>query len=75
MVKVLISGEVDGKFGALFKRVEAVNKSAAGPFDVLFCTGRFFPASNGPGELPTFLPNDLAVYIIPTSIENHSENV
>jgi hypothetical protein len=40
--KILISGDVNGKLSALFKRVAAVNKSN-GPFDLLLCTGRFFP--------------------------------
>ena len=40
--KVLISGDVKGKLSALFKRVQAVNK-ANGPFDLLLCTGGFFP--------------------------------
>ena len=40
--KVLISGDVHGKLSVLFKRVQAVNK-ANGPFDLLLCTGGFFP--------------------------------
>ena len=40
-MKVLLSGDVNGKWNALFKRVSAVNKSN-GPFDVLLCTGRTF---------------------------------
>ena len=40
--KVLLSGSVDGKISSLFKRVSAVNKSN-GPFDMLLCSGRFFP--------------------------------
>ena len=42
--KVLISGDVHGSLSALFKRVQAVNK-ANGPFDLLLCTGGFFPES------------------------------
>ncbi len=38
--KVLLSGDVLGKFQTLFKRVAAVNKSN-GPFDILLCTGVF----------------------------------
>lgn len=41
-MKVLLSGDVNGKWNALFKRVSAVNKSN-GPFDLLLCTGRTFP--------------------------------
>lgn len=40
--KVLLSGSVGGKISVLFKRVAAVNTSN-GPFDMLLCTGRFFP--------------------------------
>lgn len=43
-LKVLVSGDPQGKLGALFKRVAAVNKSN-GPFDFLFCVGSFFPPS------------------------------
>lgn len=40
-VKVLVSGDVRGKFDTLFKRVSAVN-SKAGPFEMLLCVGEFF---------------------------------
>ncbi len=40
-MKVLLSGDINGKWNALFKRVTAVNKSN-GPFDILLCTGRTF---------------------------------
>lgn len=40
-MKVLLSGDINGKWTALFKRVIAVDKSN-GPFDVLLCTGRTF---------------------------------
>ncbi|CAL8469438.1 g8979 [Coccomyxa elongata] len=47
--KVLLSGSVDGKVSALFKRVSAVNKSN-GPFDMLLCTGRFFADAESSGD-------------------------
>ncbi len=50
--KVLLSGSVDGKVSALFKRVSAVNKSN-GPFDMLLCTGRFFADA---GENLNYVP-------------------
>ena len=50
-MKVLLSGDVNGKWNALFKRVAAVNKSN-GPFDVLLCTGRTFADA---GEAITIL--------------------
>lgn len=42
--KVLLSGDVQGNFHALFKRVAAVNK-ANGPFDLLLCAGSFTPGT------------------------------
>lgn len=42
VMKVLITGDVNGSLAALFKRVTTVNKSN-GPFDMLFCVGCFFP--------------------------------
>ena len=38
---MLLSGDINGRWNALFKRVTAVNKSN-GPFDILLCTGRTF---------------------------------
>ena len=40
-VKVLVTGDPEGRLGALFKRVAAVHTSN-GPFDFLFCVGSFF---------------------------------
>ncbi|XP_054278247.1 CWF19-like protein 1 [Macrosteles quadrilineatus] len=40
-VKVLVCGDVNGKFKTLFSRVEKVNKKN-GPFDLLLCVGNFF---------------------------------
>eukprot|EP00052_Salpingoeca_macrocollata_P027526 m.261725 g.261725 ORF g.261725 m.261725 type:complete len:698 (-) comp22752_c0_seq2:32-2125(-) len=48
-LKVLVCGDVQGQFGALMKRVTAVN-SKAGPFDMLLCTGSFFAADGGADE-------------------------
>ena len=45
--KVLLSGDPEGKLGALFKRVAAVNKSN-GPFDMLLCVGSFFTPGGAP---------------------------
>ncbi|KAK4257789.1 hypothetical protein QN277_007329 [Acacia crassicarpa] len=42
--RILLCGDVMGRLNQLFKRVSSVNKSA-GPFDVLFCVGQFFPES------------------------------
>jgi len=46
VIKVLVSGDVEGNVAALFKRVETVN-AKAGPFEMLLCVGSFF----GPGNL------------------------
>ncbi|XP_067003208.2 CWF19-like protein 1 [Anabrus simplex] len=42
--KVLVCGDVEGKFKILFKRVESVNQKS-GPFDFLLCVGDFFGSS------------------------------
>lgn len=51
-VKILIAGDVRGNLPALYKRVEAVNASPAGPFTALFCVGNFF------GESPAAADGD-----------------
>jgi hypothetical protein len=42
-VKVLLAGDINGKFDALYKRVNTVNASN-GPFAALLCVGSFFNA-------------------------------
>ncbi|CAI9100589.1 OLC1v1037718C1 [Oldenlandia corymbosa var. corymbosa] len=42
--RILLSGDVLGRFNQLCKRVSSVNKSA-GPFDAVLCVGQFFPDS------------------------------
>lgn len=39
--KVLVCGDVEGKFKTLFSRVENINKGHGG-FDLLLCVGKFF---------------------------------
>lgn len=59
-LKILVAGDVEGKFKQLFDRVSAVNKKA-GPFDMLFCVGSFFPLvmDEGlvipPAPVPTYI--------------------
>lgn len=53
---MLVSGDPQGKLGALFKRVAAVNKSN-GPFDYLFCVGSFFPPAGEFGEMKALRPD------------------
>ncbi|KAB0804662.1 hypothetical protein PPYR_01632 [Photinus pyralis] len=43
--KILICGDVEGRFITLFNRVEAINKKS-GPFDLLLCVGNFFGVNN-----------------------------
>ena len=44
MVKILISGDVDGRLDLLYKRVSTLHSSPShGPFDYLFCVGSFLP--------------------------------
>lgn len=43
--RVLICGDVNGKFKTLFTRVEIINKKN-GPFDFLLCVGNFFGSSD-----------------------------
>ena len=55
--KILVSGDVRGRFSALFKSVTKANKKA-GPFSALLCTGRFF------GDLaPTETDDELGPYL------------
>lgn len=44
-LKILVSGDVEGKFSQLFSRVSAVNKKN-GPFEMLLCVGNFFGEDN-----------------------------
>uniref|UniRef100_A0A1B6J3M2 Cwf19-like C-terminal domain-containing protein n=1 Tax=Homalodisca liturata TaxID=320908 RepID=A0A1B6J3M2_9HEMI len=48
-IKVLICGDVNGKFKTLYSRVEKVNKKS-GPFDLLLCAGNFFGANTSIDE-------------------------
>ncbi|XP_077293669.1 CWF19-like protein 1 homolog [Arctopsyche grandis] len=43
--KLLICGDVGGKFRSVFDRVESINQKS-GPFDLLLVTGRFFGQNN-----------------------------
>lgn len=44
--RILLCGDVLGRFNLLFKRVLAISK-ANGPFDALLCVGQFFPQNTG----------------------------
>lgn len=43
--RILISGDVEGRFRCLFTKVESINKKS-GPFDFLLCVGNFFGENN-----------------------------
>ena len=64
-LKVLIAGDINGKFDSLFQRVEKVN-SSNGPFDVLLCTGSFLdPAGSAASRFsPCLAPFTTAFSII-----------
>uniref|UniRef100_A0ACB8G7X1 Uncharacterized protein n=1 Tax=Sphaerodactylus townsendi TaxID=933632 RepID=A0ACB8G7X1_9SAUR len=46
-LRVLSCGDVEGRLGALFGRVEAVQKRS-GAFDLLLCVGNFFGSAEDP---------------------------
>ena len=48
-LKVLASGDVDGRFAAFLKRLEAVEKKA-GPFEMVLCVGSFFGGAGDDGD-------------------------
>lgn len=48
-LKIIVSGDVEGKFEALFKRVALIDKKS-GPFDMLLCVGSFFGDDNSEWE-------------------------
>ena len=54
VVKLLICGDVDGNFELLLNRINTLQSSAHGPFNVLFFTGRLFQNSD---EFATVAPS------------------
>jgi len=63
-VKILISGDVKGRFDELFSKVAKVNSSAHGPFQALFCVGQFFSSSDTPSvELLQYIDENKAIPI------------
>ncbi|KAJ8980670.1 hypothetical protein NQ317_013282 [Molorchus minor] len=71
--KILLCGDVEGKFDVLFKRVENINKKS-GPFDMLICVGNFFGINN-----KDFIPYRIGdkkvpipTYILGPNKEDHS---
>lgn len=72
--KILVCGDVEGKFKALFSRVSLINEKS-GPFDFLLCVGDFFgdspltwePYKNGILHVP------VPTYILGPNKEKHLE--
>lgn len=48
-LKILVCGDVKGHIGALFNKIETVNKKS-GPFEMVLCLGKFFDDSSGTGN-------------------------
>jgi len=59
-IKILVAGDVKGRFKELLDRVGTVNRKN-GPFQMLLCVGNFFPDDYEPGlevtpsPIPTFI--------------------
>ncbi|EDW02397.1 CWF19-like protein 1 homolog [Drosophila grimshawi] len=64
--KILVVGDVRGRFKQLFSRVEQVNKKA-GPFEILCCVGDFFGADKQNEELIAY-KNGFKHITVPTYI-------
>ena len=56
MVKILVVGDVEGRYAETFKRVAKLDKKA-GPFDALFCVGTFYgdDRSVPAAPIPTYI--------------------
>ena len=71
--KVLISGDVEGRFKSFFSKIDIINKKN-GPFEFLLCTGNFFGKKNS--ELEPY-KNGTKTIPVPTFIigPNNAEDV
>ncbi|XP_054088915.1 CWF19-like protein 1 homolog [Zeugodacus cucurbitae] len=65
-IKILIIGDVRGRFRQLFQRVESINKKA-GPFEIIFCVGEFFGTVEQNDELIAYKNRNKSVHV-PTYI-------
>lgn len=54
----LVTADVQGKPEQLFKKIADLNKSNAGPFDVLFCVGSFFGGLEDCPELDPYISGE-----------------
>ena len=59
-VKILCTGDVDGKFSTLCKTVGKLNQKA-GPFAALLCVGRFFDKDGHQDDLVPYLEGKASV--------------
>ncbi|XP_071054059.1 CWF19-like protein 1 [Onthophagus taurus] len=44
-IKIILCGDVEGKFNTFFNKIENINKKS-GPFDLVLCVGNFFGINN-----------------------------
>ena len=68
MVKILVCGDVEGRYAETFKRVAKLDKKA-GPFDALFCVGAFY------GEDRSVPAAPIPTYILDGEAGEVAENV
>ncbi|XP_064635450.1 CWF19-like protein 1 [Lineus longissimus] len=59
-LKILVSGDVEGKFTTLFSRVNGIIKKN-GPFDLLICVGEFFHGEGSREEWEKYQKGELKV--------------
>lgn len=64
MKRFLFCGDVNGQWGALLDRVLKLQQSAHGPFDALFCTGKFFENETEYFELASTLSFPIPTFVI-----------
>ncbi|XP_059486159.1 CWF19-like protein 1 [Neocloeon triangulifer] len=69
--KILVCGDVNGKFNKLFSRIESIN-AKNGPFDYLFCVGNFFGDRSSSAEWNLY-KNGTFTVPIPTCIIGPSD--
>ncbi|XP_017089149.2 CWF19-like protein 1 homolog [Drosophila bipectinata] len=66
--KILLIGDVRGRFNRLFQRVEQANGGMEGPFDLLFCIGDFFGDDKQNDELMEYYINGFKRIPLPTYV-------
>uniref|UniRef100_A0A1B0B669 Cwf19-like C-terminal domain-containing protein n=1 Tax=Glossina palpalis gambiensis TaxID=67801 RepID=A0A1B0B669_9MUSC len=66
-IKILVVGDVCGRFKQLFQRLESINKKS-GPFEILLCVGNFFSDSDKQNEELIAYKNACKTISVPTYI-------